>query len=179
MVTVTSITRFMFQLTAARRRLAAESKPLIAGSISFNSQPPGGGWTLNNVSGDITIMFQLTAARRRLEKEKMQKKDNFLVSTHSRPEAAGSPCPYPPAEWIVSTHSRPEAAGLIILLPPNDYQVSTHSRPEAAGCHDAERQSRDSTVSTHSRPEAAGVTYREAAPRYVVSTHSRPEAAGP
>ena len=56
---------------------------------SFNTQPPEGGWT--EISGRL--------------------KDAAIVSTHSRPKAAG------PANGIfypllsVSTHSRPKAAG--------------------------------------------------------------------
>ena len=37
-----------------------------------------------------------------------------MVSTHSRPKAAGDICKLPDGTQIVSTHSRPKAAG------PND-----------------------------------------------------------
>ena len=76
-----------FQLTAARRRLALIDlfKSFI---ISFNSQPPEGGW-----------IFGFRAIKR------------LIVSTHSRPKAAGMvPCSGKLAE-AVSTHSRPKAAG--------------------------------------------------------------------
>ena len=78
-----------FQLTAARRRLAhsarpfwsrrnvsTHSRPEAAGPVdgiygfvfsSFNSQPPGGGWTQPATANPSFRKFQLTAARRRLE----------------------------------------------------------------------------------------------------------------
>ena len=56
-----------FQLTAARRRLGSNGKYWRSGTASFNSQPPGGGWGLQ------VAHFALC----------------FVVSTHSRPEAAG------------------------------------------------------------------------------------------
>ena len=36
---------------------------------------------------------------------------------------------------IVSTHSRPKAAGIGSVAEPRISGVSTHSRPKAAGCH--------------------------------------------
>ena len=78
-----------------------------------------------------------------------------IVSTHSRPKAAGpshSPHYYffkgfnsqpPEGGWtvgityhgsfIVSTHSRPKAAGKAVMSAPVLCSVSTHSRPKAAG----------------------------------------------
>ena len=57
----------MFQHTAARRRLGDFIRSSIAFSRSFNTQPPEGGWQFRHEA------------------------DNrfFLVSTHSRPKAAG------------------------------------------------------------------------------------------
>ena len=56
-----------------------------------------------------------------------------MVSTHSRPKAAGTCCLKFLFSFKVSTHSRPKAAGrpLQRLKPPQ--MVSTHSRPKAAG----------------------------------------------
>ena len=57
----------MFQLTAARRRLAPElSMGLQTAEPGFNSQPPEGGWGLQVLTTPISVSFQLTAARRRL-----------------------------------------------------------------------------------------------------------------
>ena len=77
-----------FQHTAARRRLGGKhgfacpscavsthSRPKAAGyssapcrafRLGFNTQPPEGGWLLQNVSHPRKMMFQHTAARRRL-----------------------------------------------------------------------------------------------------------------
>ena len=57
--------------------------------------------------------FQHTAARRRLDKNGIIKFDTFIVvSTHSRPKAAGVKYDSVPSkDIVVSTHSRPKAAG--------------------------------------------------------------------
>ena len=55
--------------------------------------------------------FQHTAARRRLVEEDPARPLNTLVSTHSRPKAAGERIPIPRQRFFVSTHSRPKAAG--------------------------------------------------------------------
>ena len=57
------------------------------------------------------FMFQHTAARRRLEPEHGQTNEQFLVSTHSRPKAAGFERACSELMTDVSTHSRPKAAG--------------------------------------------------------------------
>ena len=56
-----------------------------------------------------------------------------LVSTHSRPKAAGVPKFKNPFTVVVSTHSRPKAAGNSRSQGYVVYPVSTHSRPKAAG----------------------------------------------
>ena len=60
--------------------------------LSFNTQPPEGGWIKVN-RGLITIR----------------------VSTHSRPKAAGFANSYGVVAADVSTHSRPKAAGPVFL----------------------------------------------------------------
>ena len=145
----------LFQHTAARRRLgfvgsksgqmvdvSTHSRPKAAGSlllefiyqqISFNTQPPEGGW--------ISVIRLSTVG---------------TVSTHSRPKAAGAEQGFCLGGLAVSTHSRPKAAGFINrrgryrpicfnTQPPEGGwvshpwsvwtagQVSTHSRPKAAG----------------------------------------------
>ena len=79
----------------------------------FNSQPPGGGWLLQGKQTSLGRLFQLTAARRRLDLQTAYNVARYkfqltaarrrlaikrwgrggitMVSTHSRPEAAGSP----------------------------------------------------------------------------------------
>ena len=78
-------------------------------------------------------MFQHTAARRRL-----------VMDAVGHGFAA-----------LVSTHSRPKAAGMLQLQIFNAIDVSTHSRPKAAGCRIRQSFPRK-VVSTHSRPKAAG-----------------------
>ena len=56
---------------------------------------------------------------------------------------------------LVSTHSRPKAAGILLLKGQIRIAVSTHSRPKAAGTVGA-RAIDGGVVSTHSRPKAAG-----------------------
>ena len=144
--------------------------------------------------------FQHTAARRRLVFARASILCTVLVSTHSRPKAAGptsSACFPRPA---VSTHSRPKAAGTAEVKETVQETVSTHSRPKAAGAVVAYRCNAF-PVSTHSRPKAAGeylysrytitVEFQHTAARRRlvpeppkphlsedVSTHSRPKAAG-
>ena len=79
----------VFQLTAARRRLGirpATSRPCRC----FNSQPPEGGWPAQMPE----VFFQI------------------IVSTHSRPKAAGKALREHNRHGLVSTHSRPKAAGI-------------------------------------------------------------------
>ena len=123
-----------------------------------------------------------------------------MVSTHSRPKAAGKIKTLRHLYASVSTHSRPKAAGATVKAncrswvrfntqPPeggwidraqqrrNRQRVSTHSRPKAAGCVWFSDVQRDG-VSTHSRPKAAGSPAQQEIARKNVSTHSRPKAAG-
>ena len=77
----------MFQHTAARRRLGGLNRCLWQ-KQGFNTQPPEGGW-------------------RRGVKSLLK----YIVSTHSRPKAAGPLRPLQQENTQVSTHSRPKAAG--------------------------------------------------------------------
>ena len=57
--------------------------------FSFNSQPPEGGWLMRWCRLVKCRLFQLTAARRRLACAFQHGQSSGLVSTHSRPKAAG------------------------------------------------------------------------------------------
>ena len=143
-----------FQHTAARRRLGWQGS-ILRSTMGFNTQPPEGGWfqsaiSLDSYKGFNTqppeggwismfmldgphIKFQHTAARRRLEVDFQRYDLVALVSTHSRPKAAGKCLKKCVCGLCVSTHSRPKAAGVPRPdLKPNS-PVSTHSRPKAAG----------------------------------------------
>ena len=58
-------------------------------------------------------VFQHTAARRRLARSAGSKTPEIVVSTHSRPKAAGNMYCIADTWSAVSTHSRPKAAGSI------------------------------------------------------------------
>ena len=57
--------------------------------ISFNTQPPEGGWNRTSFTTPAKIEFQHTAARRRLGAQHTTQCAVHVVSTHSRPKAAG------------------------------------------------------------------------------------------
>ena len=168
-------------------------------AASFNTQPPEGGWRASCAGAGNQYRFNtqppeggwLFAHFTRVA---------TMVSTHSRPKAAGGddadfskrPDKFQHtaarrrlvAELIiaknrdgVSTHSRPKAAGKLFLAFAQCFIVSTHSRPKAAGNKKARRQLK-LFVSTHSRPKAAGVSSCCFLSLLDVSTHSRPKAAG-
>ena len=102
----------------------------------------------------------------------------MVVSTHSRPKAAGCASTTMAAAILLFQHTAarrrlatPELENLAALC------VSTHSRPKAAG-HAEFAQHIRIAVSTHSRPKAAGQTKSKIGLFIMVSTHSRPKAAG-
>ena len=166
----------MFQHTAARRRLAA---------------------TLNIKK--LGKLFQHTAARRRLDFQEAIDHTFTVVSTHSRPKAAGqcaakveiaSACfntQPPEGGWVriwIGLSARlgfntqpPEGGWIVLLVLVFGIRVSTHSRPKAAGDFVQNRQVQQ-IVSTHSRPKAAGKHTCLVHICIHVSTHSRPKAAG-
>ena len=79
---------FAFQLTAARRRLAA----LIGFAAKLTAfQLTAARRRLAKARNKTLpdLLFQLTAARRRLGVNQMRLQILFRVSTHSRPKAAG------------------------------------------------------------------------------------------
>ena len=146
-------------------------------AASFNTQPPEGGWRASCAGAGNQYRFNtqppeggwLFAHFTRVA---------TMVSTHSRPKAAGGddadfskrPDKFQHtaarrrlvAELIiaknrdgVSTHSRPKAAGKLFLAFAQCFIVSTHSRPKAAGVSSCCFLSL-LDVSTHSRPKAAG-----------------------
>ena len=105
---------------------------LSASGIGFNTQPPEGGWLL---------LWRLQMRQRRFNTQPPE--GGWVlnaviiawlqVSTHSRPKAAGPSHTNRCRQNYVSTHSRPKAAGLPAAYNHNYTDVSTHSRPKAAG----------------------------------------------
>ena len=126
---------------------------------------------------------------------------NVLVSTHSRPKAAGFRMDFSHHQDCRFNTQPPEGGWLcntMICKRKKEFQhtaarrrldkhicivhicihVSTHSRPKAAGCSCYSSQGSAIKVSTHSRPKAAGIITFTRHHWALVSTHSRPKAAG-
>ena len=61
----------------------------------FNTQPPEGGWELLFLKCKALVRFQHTAARRRLGGAGKMVEAVKVVSTHSRPKAAGIGASFP------------------------------------------------------------------------------------
>ena len=166
-----------FQHTAARRRLGPANELLRHPHLCFNTQPPEGGWQRFLRPGALHI-----------------------VSTHSRPKAAGSLKPLK-LSWLKCFNTQPPEGGWLVLLcmifPFTRFQhtaarrrldtlpsswayaarVSTHSRPKAAGSvlqGPCTFQRRFNT-----QPPEGGWARQPAQSGFDrVSTHSRPKAAG-
>ena len=87
-----------------------------------------------------------------------------IVSTHSRPKAAGTDTVCPWKEMFCFNTQPPEGGWFMITVCLyGGLRVSTHSRPKAAGWSEAELKS-SFGVSTHSRPKAAGASLKSLAP---------------
>ena len=100
-----------FQLTAARRRLGDfVTRHPPRGKVSTHSRPKAAGEGLGNPAL-VAAMFQLTAARRRLAFFALffLEMTMFQLTAARRRLAAGKLAHIKPT--IVSTHSRPKAAG--------------------------------------------------------------------
>ena len=83
---------------------------------SFNTQPPEGGWKIIKPEYNGTLWFQHTAARRRLGILSTDFVDVLgFQHTAARRRLVGQDRNNTPCE-VVSTHSRPKAAGGIELI---------------------------------------------------------------
>ena len=145
----------MFQHTAARRRLVSFYRRFI-----------------------FRRVFQHTAARRRLGSNKLKYPLFYLVSTHSRPKAAGYCKNRQQNHNNVSTHSRPKAAGLrfwqvcaaVCCFNTQPPEGGWSTTPESAVVHAVfQHTAARRRLADELHPRPAGVQ---------VSTHSRPKAAG-
>ena len=144
----------------------------------FNTQPPEGGWLYSRSDSLFCSLFQHTAARRRLVRGQGRAETFLIVSTHSRPKAAGMlQLGMSDSEIVVSTHSRPKAAGFV-QFDKFDVWGSFNTQPPEGGWVIFGAVLSRYVVSTHSRPKAAGSCCPTETPAFCVSTHSRPKAAG-
>ena len=101
-----------------------------------------------------------------------------VVSTHSRPKAAGPNIKQTKLTNRVSTHSRPKAAGRTSRPFLSALWLFQHTAARRRLAYDPQYEWGYELVSTHSRPKAAGRAQALAAKFEQVSTHSRPKAAG-
>ena len=172
----------MFQHTAARRRLDIKGLLAIAVLYSFNTQPPEGGWVWDvrhvvyNLSGFNT---QPPEGGWNTLKETGR---FFIVSTHSRPKAAGKhyTCVQlcldgfntqpPEGGWLYEFrliavlgrfNTQPPEGGWIKgrLLIAYLYSFNTQP-PEGGWAKHLATPMQHYLVSTHSRPKAAGGSQR-------------------
>ena len=102
-----------FQLTAARRRLATKRAKISTSSSCFNSQPPEGGWLFSRSGRRFPTLFQLTAARRRLEIPPRMDGVKWLFQLTAARRRLVKSFEGVDIVWVVSTHSRPKAAGAL------------------------------------------------------------------
>ena len=122
-----------FQHTAARRRLVKWLGYSCLFCLCFNTQPPEGGWAGRNA-----------------------KNGGFRCFNTQPPEGGWSISLKLQDDFEVSTHSRPKAAGRIdmnITIQEMKFQ-HTAARRRLEGIGDV--SSSITGVSTHSRPKAAG-----------------------
>ena len=122
----------MFQHTAARRRLEAiqdrQCRP-----VCFNTQPPEGGWLAFIISQVL----------------------NYLVSTHSRPKAAG----YGGQHRRLATggfNTQPPEGGWGFKHFGFSFPCCFNTQPPEGGWPQNKPLLISLYVSTHSRPKAAG-----------------------
>ena len=112
-----------FQHSAARRRLdnRLDITPYTKG---FNTQPPEGGWKLNNLP-KLKRLFQHSAARRRLSGEdKDFDGDGKFQHSAARRRLIGAHVEY--MRLTVSTLSRPKAA-VAYIVPFQNRKEFQHS----------------------------------------------------
>ena len=101
-------------------------------TVSTHSRPKAAGFMIWG-SDPRQNQFQHTAARRRLViQEQSNSLKKLFQHTAARRRLVISSLLIP-ASNMVSTHSRPKAAGSDILTAVTGSDVSTHSRPKAAG----------------------------------------------
>ena len=99
-------------------------------------------------------MFQHTAARRRLGSNWEPISGWIMVSTHSRPKAAGDPLLIHAQIQQVSTHSRPKAAGAASLFGCY-HRASFNTQPPEGGWKPG-KQIKNKFVGFNTQPPEGG-----------------------
>ena len=190
----------MFQHTAARRRLG-EFLAYANAELSFNTQPPEGGWPLppNDENGKDDL-FQHTAARRRLgfgSTSRQTPKRFQHTAARRRLESAAALPPAtscfntqpPEGGWFynvghskprerVSTHSRPKAAGGIQGAGCRHRRCFNTQPPEGGWANPRSSVSESALFQHTAARRRLGFGSFSSNVAEAVSTHSRPKAAG-
>ena len=130
------------------RRVSTHSRPKAAGSrfenfgrinVSFNTQPPEGGWIDSGNPPNKLFPFQHTAARRRLASIAIAM--GIRYSFNTQPPEGGWTDYDEAAIQSQSFNTQPPEGGWAVKadVPVTQVRVSTHSRPKAAGRHVSRR----------------------------------------
>ena len=111
--------------------LVVTPKPKI--SCSFNTQPPEGGWRHAGVGGCAQKSFNTQPPEGGWSGAKISHTSKSGFNT--QPPEGGWHRINDLIIYVdlVSTHSRPKAAGRFVMIRIIQHFVSTHSRPKAAG----------------------------------------------
>ena len=122
------------------KKVSTHSRPKAAGSpsqgasftlLSFNTQPPEGGWPCPRGTRARRKSFQHTAARRRLE------------------------CNVPRLHGRTRFNTQPPEGGCALLSHVIASLTGFNTQPPEGGCGAASLVASQRFVSTHSRPKAA------------------------
>ena len=99
--------------THSRPKAAGHSRPHHRSKAGcFNTQPPEGGWPMESALWSWTFLFQHTAARRRLVADNYDVLRLVIEFQHTAARRRlASPNLQLIGQLVVSTHSRPKAAG--------------------------------------------------------------------
>ena len=167
--------------------VSTHSRPKAAGSepvphkrpnMGFNTQPPEGGWVGIAETGSHQSGFQHTAARRRLAAGYPVVSRSVLVSTHSRPKAAGQLHKHKILVYMCFNTQPPEGGWFVAksdALVEKVFQHTAARRRLVMRVRASRRLSWFQHTAARRRLEFAGSGENFAG---AVSTHSRPKAAG-
>ena len=101
-------------------------------------------------------LFQHTAARRRLGWMILSSSVSHLVSTHSRPKAAGHPVRRKAIQSYSFNTQPPEGGWLDSFISQIETNKFQHTAARRRLAEDKPKKDDKPKVSTHSRPKAAG-----------------------
>ena len=166
----------MFQHTAARRRLD-RARARTRQPARFNTQPPEGGWPQQHPRAGAIYRFNTQPP------EGGWHRFNgggavAVVSTHSRPKAAGPENCHVISSAASFQHTAARRRLVRAWLAQSGGRaVSTHSRPKAAGSTPHRQTGLWACFNTQP-PEGGWRHVRHRRNLGAVSTHSRPKAAG-